>query len=61
MNEPVKLSPEKQFTLIATRQQMEQMSRDQLLEFAILLHEQLVTQHALYSELIKKEWGLGDE
>lgn len=60
MNQPVELSIEQQFSIRSFETQVRQMSREQAQDVLIRLYEQMVAQDAMYKNLLKHEWGLGE-
>ncbi|MBD2627113.1 NblA/ycf18 family protein [Trichormus variabilis] len=58
MNQPLKLSLEQEFSLRIFADQVQQMSREQAVEFLLNLYEQMMIQETTYLELLKHEWKL---
>ncbi|MBD2571254.1 NblA/ycf18 family protein [Anabaena lutea] len=58
MNQPLKLSLEQEFSLRIFADQVQQMSREQAVEFLLNLYEQMMIQETTYQELLKHEWKL---
>ncbi|MBD2695085.1 NblA/ycf18 family protein [Anabaena catenula] len=58
MDQPLKLSLEQEFSLRIFADQVQQMSREQAVEFLLNLYEQMMIQETTYQELLKHEWKL---
>jgi len=58
VNQPLKLSLEQEFSLRIFADQVQQMSREQAVEFLLNLYEQMMIQETTYLELLKHEWKL---
>ena len=58
MNEPIELSLEQQFDLLAFKLRVERMSQEQAQTMLIDLYEQMMVREMLYKTLLKKRWSL---
>lgn len=52
------LSLEQQFSLRSFESQVQEMNREQALEYLVKLYEQMLTRENQYKEVIKHQWGL---
>ena len=54
------LSLEQQFNIRSFEQQVQNMSREQALEFLVNLYRQMILQENSYKNLLKHQWGISE-
>lgn len=59
--EGITFTMEQEFNLRSFETQVEKMSRSQAQDFLVKLYRQMIARESMYKELMKKDWGLGDQ
>ncbi len=56
--EPIQLSLEQEFLLKSRAMDFQQLSREQAIAMLIQIDRLILTQEAVYKQLLAKEWGI---